>query len=150
MTDRQTFLHDYPLGHAGQDATAMLAAFAKEPGWEGRYRTLILQGKALPVLPAAWRGSEQELDGCESTVWLIGEADANGRWHFAADSDARIVRGLLAVVLAAFNHQTAAAILAFDIDSYFEQLQLTKHLSPSRGNGLRAMVEAIRKQVQAG
>ena len=143
------FLYQHPLGRPTLDAEAVLTRFARAGAWEERYRELIQLGKQLPVIPTEWRGEEQELPGCESQVWLLAQPDAEGRWHFAAGSQARIVRGLLAVVLAAFNHKTAPEIPTFDIDAYFATLQLAKHLSPSRGNGLRAMVNAIRQRVQA-
>ncbi len=141
------FLCQHPLGQPGRDAEAVLAQFARAGAWEERYRELIQLGKQLPAIPAEWRSEEQELPGCESQVWLLAMPDADGRWHFAADSQARIVRGLLAVVLAALNHQSTQHILSFDMESYFDRLQLAKHLSPSRGNGLRAMVTAIRARV---
>lgn len=149
MTDHTAFLRQHPLGQADLNADGVLARFRQAGAWEARYRELILLGKQLPVIPTEWRGEEQELTGCESQVWLLGEQDDQGIWHFAADSEARIVRGLLAVVLAALNHHSATAIQQFDIEAYFEALQLAKHLSPSRGNGLRAMVEAIRERVSA-
>ncbi len=67
----------------------------------------------------------------------------DGRLQLAVDSDAFIVKGLLGVVLAAYNNKTPADVLGFDIDAYFEQLDLLRHLSPTRGNGLRAMVQRI-------
>ena len=143
------FLCQHPLGQPTLDAEAVLTQFARAGAWEERYRELIQLGKQLPVIPTEWRGEEQELPGCESQVWLLAQPDAEGCWHFAADSQARIVRGLLAVVLAALNHQSAQHILSFDMEGYFDRLQLAKHLSPSRGNGLRAMVTAIRTRVQA-
>lgn len=147
MTELSQFLQQHPLGAGALDAQRVEQLFVAAGAWEERYRALIQLGKQLPALTADWRGSDRALPGCESQVWLVGDVDARGHWHFAADSEARIVRGLLAVVLAAFNHQTAAAILAFDVEAYFDRLQLAKHLSPSRGNGLQAMVNAIRSQV---
>ena len=141
------FLNQHPLGQANTDSEAICARFARAGAWEERYRELIQLGKQLPVIPTEWRGEEQELPGCESQVWLLAQPDAEGCWHFAADSQARIVRGLLAVVLAALNHQSTQHILSFDMEGYFDRLQLAKHLSPSRGNGLRAMVTAIRARV---
>ncbi|MCD8548598.1 MAG: SufE family protein [Aeromonadaceae bacterium] len=141
-----SFLTSHPLGDGGLDAATVIAALG-QGAWEERYRALIQLGKQLPELPPAWRGEEQELPGCESQVWLLSHQDEAGVWHFAADSQARIVRGLLAVVLAALNHQRTETIRATDMTAYFEALQLAKHLSPSRGNGLRAMVEAIRNQL---
>lgn len=143
------FLSQHPLGQADMDSEAICARFGSTVDWEERYRALIQLGKLLPVIPPEWRGAEQELPGCESQVWLLAMQGADGHWHFAADSQARIVRGLLAVVLAALNHRSTQHILSFDMERYFDTLQLTKHLSPSRGNGLRAMVTAIRARVQA-
>jgi cysteine desulfuration protein SufE len=149
MPDEQvSFLQQHPLGRAPLTADDVLTRFTRSRAWEERYRELIQLGKQLPAIPLEWRGDEQSLPGCESQVWLLAEQESNGVWHFAADSEARIVRGLLAVVLAALNHKDREAILGFDMECYFETLQLAKHLSPSRGNGLRAMVTAIRERVQ--
>ena len=142
------FLIAYPLGAEAIDSAEVESRFSAAGAWEERYRQLIQLGKQLPALPMEWRSSEQELAGCESRVWLLSHQDEAGRWHFAADSEARIVRGLLAVVLAALNHQTQQAMAEVDIEAYFDRLQLAKHLSPSRGNGLRAMVQAIKQRVE--
>ncbi|MCH7349071.1 SufE family protein [Aeromonas sp. MR7] len=128
------------------DADAIRQQFAAVKGWENQYRLIIQLGKSLPAQPAEWQTEEHRLKGCESQAWLKGEKSEDGCWHFACDSDARIVRGLIVIVLAALNHKTAEAILAFDMDGYFTELGLEKHLSPSRGNGLRAIVLAIRDQ----
>lgn len=111
--------------------------------WESRYQYIIDLGKALTVIPESERLAEFKVKGCQSDVWLI--ADASGtEFKFRVDSDAVIVRGLLGVVMAAYNNKTAADILAFDIDGYFLALDLERHLSPTRGNGLRAIVNKIR------
>ena len=81
--------------------------------------------------------------GCQSRVWIDHHL-AGGRLYFTIDSDALIVRGLIAIVLAAFNGHSGARILAFDIDGLFEELDLLRHLSPTRGNGLAALVKRIR------
>lgn len=128
------------------DANSIRQQFAAANGWENQYRLIIQLGKQLPALPGEWQQEEFRLKGCESQAWLKGEKSEDDRWHFACDSDARIVRGLIVIVLAALNHQTADTIQAFDMDSYFSELGLEKHLSPSRGNGLRAIVLAIRQQ----
>ena len=128
------------------DADAIRQQFAAAKGWENQYRLIIQLGKLLPVLPAEWQTEENRLKGCESQAWLKGEKSEDGCWHFACDSDARIVRGLIVIVLAALNHQPAETIQAFDMEAYFTELGLEKHLSPSRGNGLRAIVLAIREQ----
>ncbi len=128
------------------NADTIRQQFAAAHGWENQYRLIIQLGKLLPVLPGEWQQEAFRLKGCESQAWLKGEKSEDGCWHFACDSDARIVRGLIVIVLAALNHQSAAAIQAFDMEGYFTELGLEKHLSPSRGNGLRAIVLAIREQ----
>ena len=110
--------------------------------WEERYKYIIDLGKQLPVMSDSKKTEQYLLRGCQSQVWIDSELN-NGVLNFEADSDAHIVRGLLGVVLAAYNHKTPAAILAFDIDDYFARIDLVKHLSPTRGNGLRAMVQRI-------
>ncbi|WP_176452792.1 MULTISPECIES: SufE family protein [Aeromonas] len=128
------------------DADTIRQHFAAANGWENQYRLIIQLGKQLPALPSEWQQEAFRLKGCESQAWLKGEKGEDGNWHFACDSDARIVRGLIVIVLAALNHQPAAAIQSFDMEGYFTELGLEKHLSPSRGNGLRAIVLAIRQQ----
>ncbi|WP_167386664.1 SufE family protein [Aeromonas cavernicola] len=128
------------------NANSIRQQFAAANGWENQYRLIIQLGKQLPALPGEWQQEAFRLKGCESQAWLKGEKSEDGCWHFACDSDARIVRGLIVIVLAALNHQSATAIQAFDMEGYFTELGLEKHLSPSRGNGLRAIVLAIREQ----
>lgn len=110
--------------------------------WEERYKYIIDLGKQLPAMNDDKKNDTYLLRGCQSQVWIDSELN-NGVLTFEADSDAHIVRGLLGVVLAAYNHKTPADIIAFDIDDYFSKIDLVKHLSPTRGNGLRAMVQRI-------
>ena len=144
MTDMKSLEHYTPIG-LEPDAEAIRRQFAAASGWENQYRLIIQLGKQLPALPDEWQQQEYRLKGCESQAWLKGEQGENDRWHFACDSDARIVRGLIVIVLAALNHQSAEAIQTFDMETYFTELGLEKHLSPSRGNGLRAIVLTIRE-----
>ena len=116
--------------------------------WEERYKYIIDLGRELPSLPEAERTELNLVRGCQSQVWLISHTE-NGKLYFDADSDAFIVKGLLAVVLAAYNGKTPEEILAFDIESYFSELNLLKHLSVTRGNGLRAMVQRIQATAKA-
>ena len=111
--------------------------------WEERYKYIIDLGKQLPGMDESKKTDEFLLRGCQSQVWIDHEI-RDGRLLLEADSDAHIVRGLLGVVLAAYNYKTPAEALAFDMDAYFAQIDLVKHLSPTRGNGLRAMVQKIR------
>ncbi len=110
--------------------------------WEQRYQYIIDLGKALPRLQDEQKTPERLVKGCQSSVWLVTSFDA-GKLHFDADSDAVIVHGLLALVMAAYNDKTPQQILDFDIDGYFEALDLERHISPTRGNGLRAIVGKI-------
>ena len=91
---------------------------------------------------------ERLVKGCQSNVWLETRRDGDVL-HFEVDSDAFIVKGLLVLVLAAFEGKTPAQILGFDVESYFAQLDLERHLSPTRGNGLRAIVSRIQAIARA-
>jgi cysteine desulfuration protein SufE len=116
--------------------------------WEDRYKYIIDLGKELPQMSADKKDDAHLVRGCQSQVWIDGEI-ADGHMWFEADSDAFIVKGLLGVVLAAYNGKTPQEITAFDIEAYFEQLGLLKHLSSTRGNGLRAMVKRIQAMAAA-
>lgn len=112
--------------------------------WEDRYRYMIDLGKELPSVDDSIRSDDKLVPGCQSQVWIEAEQN-DDKLNFKVDSDALIVKGLLAIVMAAYNNKTAKEILQFDIESYFTSLDLVKHLSPTRGNGLKAMVEKIKK-----
>tara|TARA_R110002072_G_scaffold271208_2_gene431159 strand:+ start:6872 stop:7303 length:432 start_codon:yes stop_codon:yes gene_type:complete len=110
--------------------------------WDDRYKYIIDLGKELPPLADSERIDENLIRGCQSKVWLSSEL-RDGRLYFTVDSDAFIVKGLLGIVLAAYNGKTPAQIREFDIAAYFDALDLLKHLSPTRGSGLQAMVARI-------
>ena len=132
---------------AGQGAAIddVRTAFAFFDSWEDRYRFLIDLGRKVDVLPQPQRVEENLVRGCQSQVWLIHAYDAaNDRLTLAIDSDAHIVRGLIAIVLAAYDGQSPQHVLDMDMEALFDELDLVAHLSPSRGNGLRAMVARIR------
>ncbi len=116
--------------------------FSTIKGWDTRHREIMLMGKNHPRMDSAFKSESNLIQGCESSAWLSYKVD-NGLYQFQADSDAKIIRGLLSIVLAAFNGKTKDQILAFDVEYYFECLGLTQHLSPSRANGLKAIVEKI-------
>lgn len=116
--------------------------------WEDRYKYIIDLGKELPELDPSQRTEENLVRGCQSQVWLVSRREGD-KLYFDADSDAFIVKGLLAVVLAAYNGKPAEDIKAFDVEAYFTQLNLLKHLSVTRGNGLRAMVQRIQAAAAA-
>jgi cysteine desulfuration protein SufE len=111
--------------------------------WEDRYKYMIDLGKALPEPSNDLRTDDKLVPGCQSQVWIEAHYQ-QGVFNFDVDSDAHIVRGLLAIVMAAYNNKSAKDILDFDIENYFSELDLVKHLSPTRGNGLQAMVEKIK------
>lgn len=115
--------------------------------WEERYKYIIDLGKQLPAIDESKKTEKFLLRGCQSQVW-IDSAVNDGKLFFEVDSDAHIVRGLLAVVLSAYNNKTPDEILDFDIDNFFAQVDLVKHLSPTRGNGLTAMVKKIQHTAQ--
>lgn len=111
--------------------------------WEERYKYIIELGKAIPPLPPEAYSEENKVRGCTSQVWLIHQTV--GETHvFFADSDAFIVKGLIAIILAAYSGKTKGQILAVDIAGTFESLGLMEHLSPNRRNGFFAMVERIK------
>ena len=112
--------------------------------WEERYRYIIDLGKQLPAFDENQRNDDYIVRGCQSQVWVSAKREGDVM-AYAADSDAHIVRGLIAIVLAAFNRKTPNEIHAFDIDLYFAELDLLRHISPTRGNGLRAMVARMRE-----
>lgn len=116
--------------------------------WEDRYKYIIDLGKELPPLNDDSRNETNLVRGCQSQVWLVSEV-RDGKLFFEADSDAFIVKGLLAVVLAAYNGKTPEQVTAFDVEGYFSALNLLKHLSVTRGNGLRAMVKRIQDTAAA-
>lgn len=110
--------------------------------WEDRYKYIIDLGKQLPEMAEELKTDDRLIKGCQSKVWVDASME-NGKLVLNADSDAFIVKGLLAVVLAAYNSQPPAQALAFDIDAYFAELGLLNHLSPTRSNGLHAMVQRL-------
>lgn len=112
--------------------------------WEQRYQYIIDLGKALTPFDEQQKRDEDLVPGCQSQVWLHTKVE-QGRLQLFAYSDAIIVNGLLAIVLAAYHNKMASEILAFDIDSYFKTLDLERHISPTRGNGLRAIVGKIQQ-----
>ncbi len=121
--------------------------------WEDRYKYVIDLGKELPGLPEAEKNEANKVRGCVSQVWLVTEiarnADGEPVITYQGDSDALIVQGLVAIVLALFSGKTAQEILDTDVDALFGQLGLQEHLTPQRSNGLKSMVARIRADAEA-
>lgn len=111
--------------------------------WEDRYRLVIEQGKDMPPLDAALKVPATKVEGCASQVWLHPQI-AGGTFRFDGDSDALIVRGLIAVLRALYNDLPVAEVPSVDAGGQLARLELTDHLSAQRSNGLRAMIERIR------
>lgn len=110
--------------------------------WEDRYRHVIDMGKAMPDLDDALKVPATKVDGCASQVWLVPKADA-GVFTFQGESDAMIVRGLIAVLQTLYNNQPVEQVATTDAVAALGRLGLNDHLSAQRSNGLRAMVERI-------
>ncbi|MGL4473173.1 MAG: SufE family protein [Shewanella sp.] len=123
-----------------QQAVSQLAL---QQQWQDKYRLLMQLGKQLPSLDGQWRVDSAQVQGCESQVWLYHLA-IEQQHYFLIDSDARIIKGLIALVLNGVQGKTAAQIAAFDASACFEQLGLSQQLSPSRTNGLVAVVNKIK------
>lgn len=113
--------------------------------WEDRYRHVIDQGKAMDPLDDALKVPATKVDGCASQVWLHTRIE-NGVFQFDGDSDAMIVRGLIAVLRALYNGETVGKVSTIDAAGELARLGLNEHLSAQRSNGLRAMIERIRER----
>lgn len=124
---------------------ALIDKFTVLKQWEDRYRQLIMLAKQLPPLPEALRAAEMELSGCENRVWLGHQLLADGTLHFYGDSEGRIVRGLLAVLLTAVEGKTPQQIATIDPLALFEQLALRTQLSATRASGLAALAAAVKE-----
>lgn len=122
----------------------LLDTFEFFDDWEDKYRFIIDIGKELPGLPDGDKTDAHLIRGCQSQVWLTYESSDEGL-KFTMDSDAHIVRGLIAVVLIVIQNRSASEIQQLDIEGIFGQLDLLAHLSVTRGNGLRAMVSRIKE-----
>jgi cysteine desulfuration protein SufE len=121
--------------------------------WDDRYRYVIELGRGLPPLPQGERSDANKVSGCASQVWLATSVARDGAGGpvltFLGDSDAHIVRGLIAILLVAYSDKPARDILSIDAVALFERLGLREHLTPQRSNGFRAMVERIKSDAQA-
>ena len=117
--------------------------------WEERYRHLIDLGRTLAPLADEERNEAHRVRGCASQVWLVRDGDTDGRAHWRGDSDAHLVRGLIAVTLRLYNGRQPADALVFDARDGLRRLGLTEALSTQRSNGLFSMIERIRRDLMA-
>lgn len=118
--------------------------FALLEDWEARYGYVLDLGKKLAPLPDAEKIESNIVRGCTAQVWLVPDVALSGHVAFRADSDAHLVRGLIAILSVVYNQQSAEHVRMFDIEKYFESLGLSEHLTPNRRNGFFAMVGRIR------
>lgn len=125
-----------------EEATEALQRFRECAGWEQRARLLMLWGSKLEVLEQSARNDANRIHGCASNVWLMAE-QRDGRWFFTANSDARLISGLLAVLLARVNGLNSDELRQVDLPDWFAQLGLERQLSPSRSNGLNAVLQRM-------
>lgn len=137
----------HPFGH---DITldGLFQDFQKSQSWEDKYRQLIQLSRKLPALPDELKTTENEIKGCENRVWLGVELNNDGKYHIYGDSDGRIVKGLLAVILTTVENKTAQEIANIDILAIFEQLGLANQISQSRTDGVNAIIARLTSLTQ--
>ena len=132
-----------------QELTDLAEEFDLLGDWEERYRYVIELGRELAPLSDAERNEANKVRGCASQVWLVTEPQADGTVKFRGDSDAHIVRGLIAVLLRLLSGRTASEIRGFDAKAAFAKLGLAGALSTQRSNGLAAMAARIARDAEA-
>ena len=136
---------------AGTTIDEVLETFQLFDDWEDRYRYIIDLGRKLPNLPEQYYTEAHKVRGCASQVWFNAEqsADTPPRMILEGDSDAMIVKGLMAILFLIYSGRTAAEIIEADAEAILEQLDLAQHLSPMRTNGLFSMMKRIRQMATA-
>lgn len=126
------------------DKDKLVRNFSRCLNWEEKYLYVIELGSQLPPLDESERQATNLISGCQSQVWIVMSNNAQGQVEFHGDSDAAIVKGLLAVVFIVYHQFTPQQILDLDVRPFFSELALSQHLTPSRSQGLEAMIRAIR------
>lgn len=139
------------MGAVETTIDGLIEDFAFLDDWEDRYRYVIELGKTLPELSAAEHNEKNKVRGCASQVWFVSDriGDAEPRLVFRGDSDALIVRGLIAILLALYSGRTAREVAAIDPEAVFARIGLRDHLTSQRSNGLSSMVGRIRSDAEA-
>lgn len=128
------------------DKDKLVRNFSRCLNWEEKYLYVIELGSQLLPLEETERLAENLISGCQSQVWIVMSKDSTGRVEFRGDSDAAIVKGLLAVVFIVYHQLTPQQIRDLDVRPLFAELALSQHLTPSRSQGLEAMIRAIRSK----
>ncbi|MGK0380005.1 MAG: cysteine desulfuration protein SufE [Patiriisocius sp.] len=130
------------------EADEIIEEFSLFEDWEDKYSYIIDLGKKLSPLDDKHKTEQNMVVGCSSQVWLISHKDNSNKYFFLADSDAYIVKGLIAILLRIFSGKTAEEIQNINIEDFFLSLGLKQHLSPNRSNGFFSMVNKIKKLTQ--
>ncbi len=130
------------------DKDKLVKNFSRCPNWEEKYLYVIELGGQLAPLTDEYHQDKNLISGCQSQVWIVMQAGENGQLTFHGDSDAAIVKGLLAIVFSLYQGLTAQDVVSLDVRPFFTQLELSQHLTPSRSQGLEAMIRAIRANAQ--
>ncbi|CCP07128.1 Cysteine desulfuration protein sufE [Erwinia amylovora MR1] len=130
------------------DKEKLVRNFKRCANQEEKYLYIIELGAMLPASDASLHQPENIIPGCQSQVWIVVDTDPNGRVRLQGDSDAALVKGLIAIVFALYQSMTPAEIVDFDVRPWFADLSLTRQLTPSRSQGLEAMIRAIRQKAQ--
>ncbi|WP_431222557.1 cysteine desulfuration protein SufE [Serratia sp. L9] len=128
------------------DKDKLVRNFSRCLNWEEKYLYVIELGSQLPPLEESARLATNLISGCQSQVWIVMKKDREGWVEFDGDSDAAIVKGLLAVVFILYRQLTPQQIIELDVRPFFAELALSQHLTPSRSQGLEAMIRAIRSK----
>ena len=136
------------IGRMDDELEALAEEFSLLDDWEDRYRHIIELGRELEPLSGEEHTDANKVRGCASQVWLVTEPGPEGAVHYRGDSDAHIVRGLIAILLRLYSSRPPREILAFDAKAAFEQLGLAGALSAQRSNGLASMVARIRRAAE--
>lgn len=143
MNNTHHLTTQHPFGHE-ITLEVLLNDFQKLKAWEDKYRQLIQLSRKLPTLPDALKTTEKEIKGCENRVWLGVELNNNGKYHVYGDSDGRIVKGLLTIILTIVENKTAQEIADIDILAIFDQLGLANQISQSRTDGVNAIIARLK------
>lgn len=126
----------------------IIEEFSELTDWMDRYAYIIDLGNTLPEFPDSEKTPQNLIEGCQSRVWITAKRETDGKIEFHADSDAMIVKGIVSLLMKVLNHRTPDEILAADL-YFIDKIGLSSHLSPTRSNGLVAMVKQIRNYARA-
>lgn len=131
-----------------EQAKAAITQVQQAKGWQDKYRVIMLLGKVVPELPAELKQDQHLVEGCESAAWLVA-SQHNGYWSFQFDADARIIKGVVAMLLSSIEGKVSAEIQHHELINLFNSLGLSQGLSPSRSNGVHAVIEKVRDLTSA-